>query len=259
MAPPSRKGGGGLSLQTLAIASAASLTAAMVTSRLFPPGTIYASALTPVIVAAVGELLHRPVDRMAALREERRTMVREARRMETAQVLGEEQSPLLGAPEFALGDDADELAGPNGNGNGYRVGARPARPYAARAVRRVHPKVWLATGLAAFLIAVAALTLPELIFGGAVTTNHRTTFFGGHTSHHTTKTQTQTTPSQTTTTQPTQTTPAQSQTTTTPTQTTTTGTGTTGTSTSPTGGTPAPTGTSTSPSPTPPPPTTPGG
>src|SRR4051794_38673140 len=191
MAPPNRKGGGGLSLQTLVIASAASLTAAMVTSRLFPPGTIYASAMTPVIVAAATEFLHRPVDRMSALREERRTMVREARRMETARVRGEEQSPLLGAPEFALGEDADELTAANGNGNG--AGARPVLPSARRAAlaaRRVHPKVWVAIGLAAFTIAVAVLTLPELIFGGAVATNHRTTFFGGHASHKTTRTQT---------------------------------------------------------------------
>lgn len=252
MAPPNRKGGGGLSLQTLGIASAASLTAAMVTSRLFPPGTIYASAMTPVVVAAVSELLHRPADRMSALRAERRTIVREARHMETARVRGDEQSPLLGAPDFALGDEADELAARSGNG----AGARPVLPSARRAAsaaRRVHPKVWIATGLAAFLISVAVLTLPELIFGGAVATNHRTTFFGGHTSHQKTQTHTQTTPTQTTT-QPTQTTPTQTQSTTQTTPTTTTDTGTTDTSTSPTGGTPAPTSSSTTP--VPPPPTT---
>src|SRR5436309_3272274 len=55
MAPPNRQGGGGPSPRTLVTASAASLTAAIVTSRIFPPGTVYASALTPVIVAAAGE------------------------------------------------------------------------------------------------------------------------------------------------------------------------------------------------------------
>jgi hypothetical protein len=66
-------------VRTLAIASAASLTAAIVVSRLFPPGTIYASALTPVIVAAVSEILNRPADRVSELRRQRRTMVRERR------------------------------------------------------------------------------------------------------------------------------------------------------------------------------------
>src|SRR4051794_22225335 len=159
MAPPNRKGGGGLSLQTLVIASAASLTAAMATSRLFPPGTIYASAMTPVVVAAVSEFLSRPVDRVSALREERRTMVREARRMEYARVRGEEQSPLLGAPEFAQGDEADELAAANGNGNGG--GGKPHSTGTDPVKRRLHlhPKLWIATGVAAFAIAAAALTL----------------------------------------------------------------------------------------------------
>src|SRR3954465_13755505 len=102
-------------MRTLAIASAASLTAAMVTSRFFPPGTIYASALTPVIVAAVSEMLNRPVarvprlrrpgERVTELRRQRRTMVLEARTLEHARVFGDEPSPLAGAPGFAHGSD----------------------------------------------------------------------------------------------------------------------------------------------------------
>src|SRR4051812_49575796 len=94
MADPDRKGGEGLSLRTLAIASAASLTAAMVTSRLFPPGTIYASALTPVIVAAVSEILYKPVDRVSDLRRQRHTMVMEPT------LSGPAPHPLEGAPDF---------------------------------------------------------------------------------------------------------------------------------------------------------------
>ena len=182
MAHPDRKGGGGLSLQTLAIASAASLTAAMATSRLFPPSTIYASAFTPVIVAAVSELLNRPADRITELRRQRRTMVLERHGVEPDESPG---VPLL-------------VEDPR---------------------RRIHPKVWIATGLTAFAIAVAVLTLPELIFGGSVATRHRTTFFGGGSPA---QTQTQTTPATTD----------------------------TGTSTTPSGGTPPPsdTGTSTTPS-----------
>jgi hypothetical protein len=252
VADPDRKGGGGLSLRTLGIASAASLTAAMVTSRLFPPGTIYASAMTPVIVAAVSETLNRPANPVSELRRQRRTMVGEARMLETARVRGDEPSPLRGAPEFAQGDDAAQEFETNGTG-----GAAPIRIQGRRRLSRrvLHPKVWLVTGLAAFLIAVATLTLPELIFGGAATTTHRTTFFGGGSSASSKKqdTTTTTTPSgsktQTQTTV-TQTVPSQSQTqsqtTTTPSQTTPTG-----TSTSPSGGVAPQTGSSTSTAPAP--------
>jgi hypothetical protein len=254
VAHPDRNGGGGLSLRTLGIASAASLTAAMVSSHVFPPGTIYASALTPVIVAAVSEMLNKPADAVSELRRQRRTMLQEARSLEAARVRGEEPSPLRGAPEFAQGEDADAVAA---NGSGA---APPIRIHGRRRIprRMLHPKVWIATGLMAFLIAVAALTLPELIFGGAVTTKHRTTFFGGGSSSSSKKqdTTTTTTPSgskthtQTTVTEtvPSQTqTQTQSQTTTSPTETTTG----TGTSTSPSGGAvpPSNTGSSTTPAP----------
>jgi hypothetical protein len=251
MADPDRKGGDGLSLRTLGIASAASLTAAMVTSRVFPPGTIYASALTPVIVAAVSEMLHRPVDRVSELRRQRRTLVMEASRAP----YGEEGAPLRGAPEFAQGAAAEEELGTT-NGNG--TDDQPRITIHGRSRRRLlHPKVWLVTGLAAFAIGLAVLTLPELIFGGAIASNHRTTYLGGGSGSSSTKTQTTTTSTQpdsqktVTKTVPAQTTPqsTDTQTTTTPTQTTTTDTG--GTTTDPSGGTPAPGDTNTS--------TTPGG
>ena len=253
MAHPDRNGGGGLSARTLAIASAASLTAAIVVSRLFPPGTIYASALTPVIVAAVSEMLNRPADRVSELRRQRRTMVMEAARAPQ----GEEAGALRGAPDFAQGIDADEELTVSGNGTGD---APPIRIHGRTRSRVLHPKVWIATGLAAFAIAVAVVTLPELIFGGAVANNHRTTIFGGggssSTKTETTQTKTETQPQQTVTeTVPSQT-PAQTQTDTTPTETQTTPTD-TGTSTAPSGGTPAPgdTGTTTAPGGTAVPPT----
>ena len=245
VAPPDRNGGSGLSLRTLAIASAASLTAAMVTSRIFPPGTIYASALTPVIVAAVSEMLSRPADAMTELRRQRRVLVLEAREMERARMHGGESTPLAGAPEFALGAEADEILGGNGNGTGDQA---PIRIHGRRTRRLLHPKVWIVTGIVAFLIAIAVLTLPELIFGGAVATKHRTTFFGGGTPAQTHTTTTPTTTQSTGTTTATQTTPTQTtttETTTTPTSTQ-TGTQTTPTETSPT---PTDTGTSTTPAP----------
>jgi hypothetical protein len=232
MAPPNRGGGGGLSARTLAIASAASLTAAIVTSRLFPPGTIYASALTPVIVAAVNEMLSRPVDRVAALREQRRTMVLEASEARVSRAMGEEPSPLRGAPDFALGAEAEEETHAR-SGNGHRAGDRlEGVPIHGRTRRRriLHPKVWVTTGLVAFAIAAAVLTLPELIFGGAVATNHRTTLLGGGTRHTTTQKKTTKT----------DTSPATTGTGTSPTETTTTS-----------GGAPAPSGTDSSTTPVP--------
>jgi hypothetical protein len=257
VADPDRKGGGGLSARTLAIASAASLTAAMVTSRVFPPGTVYASALTPIIVTAVSELLNRPVDAVSELRKQRRTLVRDQRTLEAARILGEEPHPLRGAPEFAQGADAEQELAANGNAEPPPMRIHGRRRYARRIL---HPKVWIATGLAGFAIAVAVLTLPELIFGGAVTTTHRTTFFGGRSSSSSSsnkqdtttsttpsgsKTQTQTTVTETV---PSKTqSQTQSQTTTTSTQTSPTG---TGTSTSPSGGAaPQSTDTATTPAP----------
>jgi hypothetical protein len=242
MAPPDPKGGGGLSLQTLAVASAASVTAAMVTARLFPPGTIYASALMPVLVAAVSELLHRPANRVSALREQRRTLVRESRQVQRARVLGDEPSPLRGAPDWARGEDAPEpgfASTTNGNGDaadplaGVQIHGRTRRPRPPR----IHPRAVVATGLAAFAIGAAAITLPELIFGGSLATTHDTTYFGGGKRQAATtpkptqqqKTQTNTV-TQTTTTQA----PAQSA------PTTATQTGSTPTSASPGGGAAAP-------------------
>ena len=219
----------------------------MVTSRLFPPGTIYASALTPLIVAAVSEMLSRPVDRVSELARQRRTMGMEAQRAP----YGEEGAALRGAPDFAQGAAAEEELG-TAHANGT-AGTPPTVVYGRARSPLLHPKVWIATGMAAFLIAAAVLTLPELIFGGAVANGGRTTYFGGGRSSST-KTTTETTPTTTepqktvTETVPTQTSPQSTETT--PTGTTTTPTD-TGTQTTPTDTTTTPTTTGTSTTPTP--------
>jgi hypothetical protein len=178
-------------------------------------------------------------------------MVLEAREARVGRALGEEPSPLAGAPDFALGEAADELT----TGNGHH---RTRDPLAGVRTlqgppwwKRIHPRVAIATGLIAFVIAGSALTLPELIFGGAVATGHRTTYFGGGSSKSTKKTPEQKAPTETTTPETTTTEapaqePAGTQTTETQTDTTTTETTTTD------GGVPAPTGTSPAPAPPPP-------
>jgi hypothetical protein len=60
-----REEGRRLSMRTLAIASAASAAAALVTSQLSTAGTWIAAAMTPVIVSLVSEILNRPTERIA--------------------------------------------------------------------------------------------------------------------------------------------------------------------------------------------------
>jgi hypothetical protein len=225
-------------MQTLVIASAASMAAALVTSRLFPPGAPFTAAVTPVIVAMVSEMLHRPANRMSELREARRTMVREAELLHSA------RTGLDAPPEG--GAWTDPLPPPPGRGYGNGAGGGQVRIHGGSRWGRVHPRVAIATGLLAFTIGAAALTLPELIFGGAAVTGKRTTLVpvGGSSKKSSPKQQTQTTPQPT----QTQTTPAQQQ----PQQTTTTDTTTTSpttpTETTPSGGgAPAPAPTPTTP------------
>src|SRR5215211_4068238 len=90
-----------LSLRTLVIASMASATAAVVTSQFWVRGTWIAAAMTPVIVALVQELLHRPTQRIAtALTADRAALEPRPRRRAHTGVREE-----LGAPRDAGADD----------------------------------------------------------------------------------------------------------------------------------------------------------
>jgi hypothetical protein len=178
MASPNRTGGGGLSMQTLVVASAASLAAALITSRLFPPGAVFTAALTPVIVTMISEALHRPVNRVTELRQSRRTMVREGELLRSARPGGDVPmergawtDPVPGESDpFGLREPPEPSYG---NGNGSGAGGMSA--HGRSRWGRIHPRVAIATGLLAFAIAAATLTLPELIFGGAVASGKRTT------------------------------------------------------------------------------------
>ncbi len=157
------RSGEGLSLQTLIIAAIASGIAAIVTSAVWRGGTIVTASLTPVIVAIVKELLAKPmqsdlvrrpistIGRVPAARPNRR-FAREG---------SERQRP-----------GEDPLA---------TRGTAPIRTY-GRPRRRLHLKLAVITGLIAFVIAAVALTVPELIFGGSIASNHSTTIFGGGSS-----------------------------------------------------------------------------
>ena len=164
---------GSLHLATLVIASAASATAAIATSRVWGPGTFITAALTPVIVAFVTEALRRPSDKVA----ERVSVVRETR-------AGGPAPPTV--PETSSEARLDERAG---RAYEREVGrapetrppepGRPYRTYAEPPSRRLPVAIAVTTGLLAFLVAAAALTLPELLAGDSVTGRDRTTLFGG--------------------------------------------------------------------------------
>jgi hypothetical protein len=150
-------------LRTLVIASAASATAAVLTSQLWIAGTWLAAAATPVLVTLISELLHRPTERIA----DRLTTDRPALRRDRV-----EPSETVAQPP------ADEPAPPSKPGPGpvrvYRSSAVPARR------RKIAVGAVLGTSALALLIAVVALTVPELLAGGAIgKSDSRTTLFRG--------------------------------------------------------------------------------
>jgi hypothetical protein len=194
-APP--RGGSGLNLGTLVIAAISAVAAATVVSRLWQPGTVMATAMTPVLVTLIKEALERPARRVSSI------AVRPPRER------GEPPPP----PAVVVTDDD---------------GMTPMRVYRPQRRVRRRWKLAIATGLLAFLIAVAAMTLPELVAGrSVVSASHDTTIFGGrrHTSATTSKPKDKTTTSKHDTVSTEQTTPQdttsteQQTTTTTPTQT----------------------------------------
>jgi hypothetical protein len=195
-------GGEGLSLQTLVIAAGASAAAAVIVSHLWKDGTVIAAAMTPVIVAIVKELLAKPmeselvrkpvkqVSRVASTGGRRvagsigvRTGGVAPRSSSPPRVDLPEHEPQPRTAERSRGERHDGLPPteradfPPTAGD---AGVTPIRTYGRRPRwRRVHLKIAIVTGLVAFLIAAAALTLPELIFGGAISSHHDTTLFGG--------------------------------------------------------------------------------
>lgn len=145
-------------IRTLLIASAASATAAIVTSRLWAAGTPIAAAMTPVIVTLVSELLHRPSERIA----ERLTAEGSALRAPTPRA----PAPREGARPEVVPDEPE--------------GREQARVQRQPPGREVPWRATLVTAAAAFLIGAAILTLPELIAGQSIGKSDRgTTIFGG--------------------------------------------------------------------------------
>jgi len=182
---------------TLVIAAVAAVVAAVVVSHFWQSGTLWATAMTPVVVALVKEGLERPAQRLGEV-----TVA--PRRRHPDEVVVEEVEP------------------------GPVPSARP-RPagYRRYGVQRKHWKLAIVTGLLAFVLGALILTVPELVAGRSIIhSGNETTLFKGKSrsakkkqqpQQQQTETVTQTVPQNTTTTTtPTQTTTAPQNTTTTP-------------------------------------------
>jgi uncharacterized membrane protein YvlD (DUF360 family) len=171
-------GGEGLSLQTLIVAAAASGVAAVVVSHLWKDGTVIAAAMTPVIVAITKELISRPMESELV-----RKPVQQVGRLASGRMVVPGRSGARGATEEGrvLPPTEERPTPANGGGPPDAGDAEltPIRTYGSARRRPPHLKIALITGLIAFVIAAAVLTLPELIFGGAISSHHSTTLFGG--------------------------------------------------------------------------------
>jgi hypothetical protein len=161
------------------VASLASLTAAIVTSHFWRGGTPITAALTPVLVALASEIYRRPAERITKLssRAAASTRVRGS--------VAARDRVTAGPPAASLDDDAPNGRPPDAPRLAVPdAGLGPMRVYRQTPDRRLHLRIAFVTAVVAFVIAIAALTLPELIFGGSLASHARTTFFGGHTRHH---------------------------------------------------------------------------
>jgi hypothetical protein len=157
-----------ISIQTLAISAAAAVAAAVVVPMIWERGTLIATAMTPVIVALVSEGLRKPAAAISA------ATPKMTRRSGSGTPV---QSPHSADRFDPLPPEERAAAPPPRTDDpfGLRERRRPARH---------HWRLALATGVAAFAIAVVGLTMSELVLGGPATRDDgRTTFFSSRSSN----------------------------------------------------------------------------
>jgi hypothetical protein len=154
----------GSSPRTLVIASVASAAAALLVSELWVAGTWIAAALTPVIVTLVSELLNRPTARIARSLTSARESPPAAR------------GPGSEAPVRVYRSGASDPPSARPGTGGPTQGA--AGPRSRR--RKIAYGAVFGTAALAFVIAVIAVTVPELVAGGSAGGDDGgTTFFQG--------------------------------------------------------------------------------
>jgi len=161
-------GDGGLSVTTLVIASCSAAVATVVVPLFSERGTLIAAAVTPIVVAVVSELLHKPVDGISAVGVWRQTA------RETA--IGERGPPRPAEEPFDPLSPVDRVEVPEVSGDRHVFYERPRRRLDRRQLR-----IALVTGVLGFVLAAAFVTASELaLFGKSVSQgDRRTTFFGG--------------------------------------------------------------------------------
>jgi len=151
----------GISIKTLLIAGAASASAALVVPLFWKPGTVFAAAMTPVIVSIVSELLKHPTEKVSTVASRRATgggVIFEPPPEEPF-------DPLAPAPT----EELEALPQTTTQRAVHR------RPLTGR-----QWKLAVVTGLVAFFGAAVVVTGSELVAGDPVSSDGgRTTFFGG--------------------------------------------------------------------------------
>jgi hypothetical protein len=169
------KGAGGLSLQTLVISSLAAVAAAVVVPTFWERGSLVATAITPIIVAVVSELLNRPAKVITAVTP------RVTRRSATGAALRSEQPSGVGA----RGDGPEQLPPRREDPFGLYEPEPPRRRFPLR--------IAVITGLLAAVIGAGVVTASELaLFGHQIGNSHRSTGLLGGTTKKSTATPTPT-------------------------------------------------------------------
>jgi hypothetical protein len=169
------KGGSGLSLQTLVISSLAAVAAAIVVPTFWERGSLVATAITPVIVAVVSELLNRPAKVITS------SVPKVTRRSATGAALRSQQPTGVGA----RGSGPEQLPPRREDPFGLYEPERPSRRFPLRLA--------VITGLLAAVIGAGVVTASELaVFGHQIGNSHRSTGLLGGTTKQSTATPTPT-------------------------------------------------------------------
>jgi hypothetical protein len=191
--PEQKDKSGGLSISTLLISACAAVAAATIVPMIWEQGTILATAMTPVVVALVSEALKRPVQTVSSVAPKvaRRSGTGAAVRRfdpDAAQTRDHERVGARGQ-----GPERFEPLPPSRRGE--EPPTRSDDPFGLRAADRPprrHWKIALITGLLAFVIAAGFVTITELAAGGSVSSDRRTSLWGGEKSTKSEKTPTPT-------------------------------------------------------------------
>ena len=177
---PEQKSSGGLSVQTLLISAGAAVVAATVVPLIWERGTIFATAMTPVVVALASEALRKPVERVSTVAP------RVARRSGTGAAVRRSEPAAARERVGARGDGPERFEPLPGNLRDDAPAVSEDDPFGLRKAQRPprpRLKIALITGLLAFVIAAGVVTASELaLFGGSVSSDRKTSLFGGNKS-----------------------------------------------------------------------------